>query len=70
MLRLVVSVEAAIVSWLARLEDEHAQSTAEYALVVLGAAAIALLVVAWATKTNRIGKLLNGVFDKLLSQVT
>ena len=71
MLRLVVSVEAAVVSWLARLDDdERAQSTAEYALVVLGAAAIALLVVAWATKTDRIGKLLNGVFDKLLSQVT
>lgn len=45
------------------------QASAEYALVLLGAAAVALLVVGWATRTNRVGRLLDGVFDQLLSRV-
>lgn len=53
----------------ARLDrDEGGQSTVEYALVLLGAAAIALLLVAWATKTNRVGKLLDLVFDQLVDR--
>ena len=48
--------------------DEGGQSTVEYALVLLGAAAIALLLVAWATKTNRVGKLLDLVFDQLVDR--
>jgi Flp pilus assembly pilin Flp len=53
--------------WLVgRLErKEEGQSTVEYALVLLGAAAVALLLVAWATKSNRVGKLLDLVFDQL-----
>lgn len=46
--------------------SEAGQASAEYALVLLGAAAVALLVVAWATKTNRVGRLLDSVFDRLL----
>lgn len=49
--------------------DERGQASAEYALVLLGAAAIALLIVGWATKTNKVGKLLDSVLDKLLDQV-
>lgn len=45
------------------------QASAEYALVLLGAAAVALLVVGWATRTNRVGRLLDGVLDQLLSRV-
>lgn len=45
--------------------SESGQSTAEYALVLLGAAAVAMLLVAWATKSNRVGKLLDLVFDQL-----
>ena len=41
------------------------QTTAEYALVLSGVAAIALLVVAWAGDTNRIGRLLDGVLDSI-----
>ena len=44
------------------------QTTAEYALVLLAAAAIALLVVAWATKTNRIGKLFDFVLDQIMGK--
>lgn len=53
-----------------RLTDDRGQSTAEYALVLLGAAGVALLLVAWATKTDKITRLLNSVLDRVLSQVT
>lgn len=52
-----------------RLRADRGQSTAEYALVLLGAAAVALLLVAWATDGNRIGELLDAVLDKVLDQV-
>ena len=45
------------------------QSTAEYALVLLGAAAVALLLVAWAMKSGKVTALLDGVIDKILSQL-
>ena len=50
---------------------EPGQATTEYALVLLGAAVIALLVIAWATDgggAGRIGELfdtvLSGIFDR------
>ena len=46
--------------------DERGQASAEYALVLLGAAAIALLIVAWATKSDLIGKL----FDTVIKSIT
>jgi len=49
--------------------DERGQATAEYALVLLGVAAVALLIVSWATHTNKIGDLFNGIFDTLLGHV-
>ena len=49
--------------------DERGQASAEYALVLLGAAAVALLVTAWATRTNRVGRLLDAVLDQLRSRV-
>lgn len=44
------------------------QATAEYALVLLGVAAIALLVAAWATKSGMIGQLFDAVIGKLISK--
>lgn len=46
--------------------DQRGQTSAEYALVLLGAAAIALLIVAWATKSDLIGKL----FDTVVKAIT
>ena len=55
---------------LARIRhDERGQASAEYALVLLGAAAVALLVVGWATQTDLIGKLLDTVLNHLTGQV-
>ena len=54
-----------------KIKTESGQATAEYALVLLGAAVIALLVIAWATDgggAGRIGELLDtvlsGIFDR------
>ena len=53
-----------------RLTDDGGQSTAEYALVLLGAAGVALLLITWATKTDKVTRLLNGVIDRVLDQVS
>ena len=49
--------------------DQKGQTTAEYALVLLGAAAVALLVVAWATDTDLIGKLFDAVVEAVTGKV-
>jgi len=55
-------------SWYASLED-RGQATTEYALVLLGAAVIALLVVAWATAGGGAGKI-GRLFDRVMDEVT
>lgn len=49
--------------------DQRGQATTEYALVLLGAAAVALLLVAWATKTGAIGSLLDTVMASIKNKV-
>ena len=52
---------------LTRLEpSEYGQATAEYALVMLAAAAIAGLVLAWATKSHAITRMFDSVIDKVI----
>jgi hypothetical protein len=46
--------------------SERGQTTAEYALVLVGAATIAMLIVAWAGSTSRI----SGLFDTVIRSVT
>jgi hypothetical protein len=53
-----------------RLAGDRGQSTAEYALVLLGAAGVALLLITWATKTDKVTRLLDGVIDRVLDQVS
>ena len=50
----------------ARDRSESGQSTAEYALVMIAAAAIAGLVLTWAKHTNLIGGLFDTVVHGLL----
>ncbi|MHB8780477.1 MAG: DUF4244 domain-containing protein [Candidatus Geothermincolia bacterium] len=47
--------------------DEAAQTTAEYALVILGAAAVAAALIAWASGGDAIKSFFNRVFSKLMS---
>jgi Flp pilus assembly pilin Flp len=46
--------------------DERGQSTAEYALVILGAVAIATLLITWATGSHAISQLFDSVIAKVL----
>lgn len=48
---------------------ERGQSTAEYALLLLGAATIAMLVVSWAAGTGKIEELFNAVVDSIIGRV-
>jgi Flp pilus assembly pilin Flp len=55
-----------------RGRDDRGQATTEYALVLLAAALVALLVVAWATAgggAERIGRLFNRVIDSVIDRV-
>jgi Flp pilus assembly pilin Flp len=52
----------------ARDRREEGQATAEYALVLLGAAAIALILVAWAARSGKVGDLFDAVFDQLMDR--
>lgn len=74
MLRTLVSLQVLALSTTDRLRrrllDDRGQSTAEYALVLLGAAGVALMLVAWATKTDKVTRLLNSVLDRVLDQVS
>ena len=54
---------------LGRRSGDRGQTTAEYGLVLLGAAGIALLLVAWATKSGAIGKLFDTVMDSVIGKV-
>lgn len=48
-----------------RLRREDGQTTAEYALVILAAAAVAVVLIAWARSSGR----LPAFFDQVIDQV-
>jgi Flp pilus assembly pilin Flp len=57
-MRLMVYVQS-------RLRSERGQTTAEYALVILAAAAIALVLLAWARSSGK----LPAFFDQIIDQI-
>ncbi|UDY34419.1 DUF4244 domain-containing protein [Dermatobacter hominis] len=48
--------------------DQAGQSTVEYALVLLGAAAVALALVAWVTRSDAVSRLFDAIVGRILSQ--
>jgi hypothetical protein len=74
MLHLLVKLHVLLLTRTAPPEDrDRGQATTEYALVILGAAMIALLVVAWATAgggAGKIGKLFDKVLDSVIGKVS
>lgn len=70
--RLAASAHTA---WLDRtlpLHDDEGQATTEYALVLLGAALVALMLIAWATAgggAGKIGRLFDRVMDAVLEKI-
>ena len=49
--------------------SQSGQATAEYALVLLAAATIAVVLLVWATKSGAIEKLFDTVFNALMSKI-
>ena len=49
--------------------DQRGQATTEYVLVLLGVAAIAIAVAAWAARSGKVGDLLDKMFDHLTEQI-
>jgi Flp pilus assembly pilin Flp len=47
------------------VRDERGQTTAEYALVIIAVAAVASLLLAWATKSHAITNLFDSVIEKI-----
>jgi hypothetical protein len=62
-------VGAVLVGWYVRARirfgEEVAQTTAEYALVILAAAAVAVVLIAWARSSGK----LPAFFDDIIDQV-
>ena len=56
---------ARVRAWKA-ITSESGQSTAEYALVILGAVAIATLLITWATGSHAISQLFDSVIERVL----
>ena len=52
-----------------RRRDDRGQTTAEYALVLVGAAAVAVLLLTWATGSGKIGWLLDKMVDTVANMV-
>jgi hypothetical protein len=48
---------------------DRGQTTAEYALVLLGAASVALVLVAWAAKSGKLAELFDAVVDGVIGKV-
>ena len=61
-------LSARLLAWSLAGED-RGQATTEYALVMLGAAVVALLVVGWATGGGGAGKI-GHLFDRVIDAVT
>jgi Flp pilus assembly pilin Flp len=66
LLALVNSIQLVLDRVRARLAGNDGQTSVEYALVLLGAAAIALLVGAWAGGTDKVTNLLDAMFDQVV----
>lgn len=75
--QLALGVRLWLVAWLAsddtpRSERDRGQATTEYALVLLAAALVAVLVIGWATAgggAEAIGNLFNAVIDAVIGNI-
>jgi hypothetical protein len=68
----VVHLFVRVQSWIGwmrvRLRSERGQSTAEYALVILAAAAIALVLLAWARSSGKLPAFFDSIIDRIVGQ--
>ena len=69
---LYVRTTTQLAHWLDQVADDDGQATTEYALVLLGAALVALLLVAWASSggtAGKIGRLFDRVIDSIIQKL-
>jgi Flp pilus assembly pilin Flp len=66
----VLQAGRAVAKHRSRLGGEQGQTSAEYALVLLGAATVALLIALWAKNTDALGNLLDSIFESISGMVT
>jgi Flp pilus assembly pilin Flp len=69
MSRFVIQLSSLLLAARQRADDERGQSTVEYALVVLGAATLAVMLLAWASGTGSISSLLDRVMSAVTSKI-
>jgi Flp pilus assembly pilin Flp len=51
-----------------RLSSERGQTTAEYALVILAAAAIAVVLLAWARSSGKLPAFFDSIIDRIVGE--
>jgi Flp pilus assembly pilin Flp len=66
-LRFGTWVHAASARLRALRREEDGQASAEYALVILAAAAVALVLIAWAQTTGKLTEFFDSVIDNLIN---
>lgn len=67
MLATCVAMQTMLMRLQRRFRRCEGQASVEYALVVLGAAAVALALIAWAQRSGKVGELLDRVFDRVVA---
>ena len=53
-----------------RLAEEVGQTTAEYALVILAAAAVAVVLIAWARSSGKLPAFFDNIIDSVVSDAS
>ena len=66
MLPMLVRLHVIALTLRARLDDERGQTTAEYALVILAAAAVAVVLITWAHSSGKLPAFFDQIIDTVI----
>jgi Flp pilus assembly pilin Flp len=55
-----------VAAWRSRHRSERGQTTAEYALVILAAAAIAVVLITWARSSGKLPAFFDQIIDRII----
>jgi hypothetical protein len=67
-LQLFVRLQSLLARVREHIRSDRGQSTAEYALVILAAAAIALVLLAWARSSGKLPAFFDSIIDRIVGQ--
>ncbi len=57
-----------VAAWQSRYGSERGQTTAEYALVILAAAAIAVVLITWARSSGKLPAFFDQIIDRIVGE--